>query len=125
MLRHAAAVLAIGLILAPLSAGQFNKKMSIGDAAPAFGKLPGADGKEYSLDSFKGKDVLVLVFTCNECPVAQNYEDRLLAFAKKYAGEKGKVGVLAVNVNRGEKETLPEMKERAREKGFSFPYVLD
>src|SRR5689334_10260242 len=95
------ALVAAALCLAtPLEAGKFNKKLSIGDSAPAFSKLPGTDGKDHSLDQFKDKDVVVVIVTCNHCPVAVAYEDRIIAFAKKYAGEKdSKVGVVAINVN--------------------------
>ena len=67
---------------APTPAGKFNKTLSIGDAAPAWEGLPGADGKEHALADFKGKDAVVVVFTCNSCPVAEGYEDRIVAFAK-------------------------------------------
>jgi peroxiredoxin len=119
------AVLVFGLLLAPLYAGEFNKKISIGDAAPNFSKLPGIDGKEYALDSFKDKEVLVIVVTCNECPVAQSYKDRIVAFTKKYAGDKGKVGVVGINVNPGDKEDLATMKEYAKKAGLNYPYVRD
>jgi peroxiredoxin len=124
MFRPAIAVVALGLFLAPAGAGEFNKKISIGDSAPKFA-AKGTDGKEYTLDSFKDKDVLVICVTCNHCPVAVAYEDRIIDFAKKYAGKDGKVAFLAVNVNLGEDDLLPKMKERAREKGFTFPYAID
>jgi thiol-disulfide isomerase/thioredoxin len=123
MVRSAIGVLALGVFLTLLSAGEFNKRLSLGDAAPAFSKLPGVDGKDYSLDSFKDKDVFVLVIMSNRCPVSQDYEDRLIAFANKYGGDASKVGILAVNVDK--EELLPQMKKRAQEKGFNFPYVLD
>jgi peroxiredoxin len=113
-------------LCAPASAGKFNKKVSIGDAAPTFSELPGVDDKKHSLSDFKDKDVLVVVVTCNHCPVAVAYEDRIIALAKKYAsGEDSKVGVVAINVNNLEADKLPKMKERAKEKGFNFPYLHD
>ena len=116
-------LLTVGLIgLLPLQAGEFNKKLSVGDAAPVWKDLPGTDGKTHSLDDLKGKDVVVLVFTCNSCPIAVDYEDRIIAFTKKYAG---KVAVVAVNVNVIEEDRLPKMQERAKEKGFNFPYLFD
>jgi peroxiredoxin len=125
MIRYAIAVLTLALFLAPLSGGEFNKKISIGDAAPQFSKLPAIDGKEYSLDSFKDKDVFVIVITCNECPVAQDYQDRIIAFAKKYMSDKSKVGFLAVNVNPGDDESLAKMKEHAQKNKFNFLYARD
>ncbi len=107
------------------TAGQFNEVLNVGDAAPAWSKLPGVDGKEHSLADLKDKPVLVVVFTCNSCPVAGDYEDRILALAKKHAGADGKVGLVAINVNKVEADGLPKMKERATAKGFTFPYIYD
>lgn len=106
-------------------AGEYNPTLSIGDAAPAWEKLPGVDGKTLSLADLKGKDVVVLVFTCNSCPFAVDYEDRLVAFAKKYCTPEGKVALVAVNVNQIDEDSLPKMKERAEKKGFTFPYLFD
>src|SRR5262249_19655600 len=61
------------------------------------------------------------VFTCNSCPVAELYEDRIIAFARKHAE---KVALVAINVNKIEPDRLPKMKERAKEKGFEFPYLF-
>ena len=52
-----------------------------------------------------------------------DYEERLVAFSKKYAGSK--VGLFAINVNKVEEDLLPAMKQRAKEKGFTFPYLFD
>src|ERR1700722_19516371 len=57
--------------------------LPIGAAAPDF-SLQGVDGKTYSLASFAGSRVLVVVFTCNHCPTAQAYEDRLIQLTKDY-----------------------------------------
>lgn len=103
--------------------GKFNKKIAIGDAAPNFTGLPGVDGNSHSLSDYKDKDVLVLVITCNHCPVAVGYEDRIIDFAKKHAGPK--VGLVAINVNNIDADKLNKMKERAKEKGFNFPYLYD
>lgn len=119
-----ALALAAPLTLAP--SGEFNKKVSIGDPAPRFEKLPAADGKSYSLADFADRDVLVLVVTCNHCPIAVAYEDRIIAFAKKYASNPGsKVALVALNVNNNEADRLPRMTERAKDKGFTFPYLYD
>jgi len=120
MLRGAALLSAV-VLLSGLSAGEFNKKINLGEASPTFVNLEGTDGKKYNLDSFK-KDVLVIAITCNHCPVAQDYEDRILAFAKKYAG---KIDFVAINVNNIEEDRLPEMIKRARDKGYTFPYLYD
>ena len=103
-------------------AGEFNTVLNIGDAAPAWKKLPGVDGKEHSLDDLKEKKLVVVVFTCNSCPVATDYEDRIIAFAKKYAEQ---VAVVAINVNRVPEDSLPKMKARAEQKKFPFVYLFD
>jgi peroxiredoxin len=122
-------VLALAVVVAlapPASAGRFNKKVGIGASAPAFSEVPSTDGKSYSLSDFADKDVLVIAVTCNHCPVAVAYEDRLVAFAKKYAmGSDAKVAFVAVNVQKMPIDRLDKMKERAKEKGFNFPYLYD
>jgi peroxiredoxin len=127
MFRIALMALALaGWVLVPAQAGKYNKKLKIGDPAPTFANLEGVDGKTYSLDSFKDKEVLVLCITCNHCPVAQAYEDRIIQFVKKYAsGPDSKVAFVAINVNNLEADKLPKMKERAQAKGFNFPYLYD
>lgn len=127
MRRAIAALCLIGLLsLAALApAGEFNKKLSVGDAAPAWKDLPGVDGKTHSLADLKDKQFVVLVFTCNSCPIAVDYEDRIIGFTKKYAGKDGQVAVVAVNVNVIEEDKLPKMIERSKEKGYNFPYLFD
>lgn len=101
------------------------ESVEIGSPAPAF-KGQGVDGKEYSLDDFKDAKAVVICFTCNECPIAVAYEDRFIAFAKEYKA-KG-VRLVAINVNTestGGAESLEDMKQRAEEKGFTYPYVKD
>src|ERR1700733_12331969 len=71
----------------PAAAGQFNGVMNLGDAAPAWTNLAGVDGKKHSLADLKDKEIVVVVFTCNSCPVAVLYEDRIIDFAKKHAGK--------------------------------------
>jgi peroxiredoxin len=112
-------------VVVPAEAGRYNKVLSIGDAAPAWVGLPGVDGKEHSLADLKGKDVVVVVFTCNSCPIAEGYEDRIIAFDKKHCGPGGKVALVAINVNVIPEDRLPAMRERAKEKGFRFPYLYD
>ena len=122
MVRLAASTFTL-LLGASLSfAGEFNTVLSIGDAAPAWKKLPGVDGKEHSLEDLKDKKLVVVIFTCNSCPIATAYEDRIIAFAKKNAEL---VGVVAINVNRVPADSLEKMKARAEEKGFPFPYLYD
>jgi peroxiredoxin len=119
------AVLALILGLVCLASARADS-IAIGASAPAWTELPGVDGKTHSLADLKDKDVVVLVFTCNSCPIAVDYEDRIIAFVKKFAGDaKSKVALVAVNVNNIEEDRLPKMKERAQAKGFNFPYLFD
>ena len=119
------AVPLLALCAAPADAGKYNKKLNIGDAAPAWDKLEATDGKKYALADFKDKGVLVVVFTCNSCIVAQSYEDRLIAFAAECGKADSKVGFVAINVNTGKDDALPAMKERAAKKKFGFTYLYD
>jgi thiol-disulfide isomerase/thioredoxin len=107
------------------TAGTYNKQLSIGDAAPAWSDLVGTDGQKHSLAEFADKDVLVVCFTCNTCPYAVDYEDRLIALAKKFNAEGNKCGLIAINANKVKDDLLPAMEERAKGKGFNFPYLHD
>lgn len=115
----------LALLPSPVEAGKYNTVLNIGDAAPAWKSLPGTDGKSHSLDDLKDKDVVVVVFTCNSCPYAVDYEDRIIALAGKHAGPRGKAAVVAINVNKIAEDSLPEMKKRAEARGFTFPYLFD
>jgi thiol-disulfide isomerase/thioredoxin len=111
-----------------------HKTLPIGSPAPDF-SLPGTDGKTYSLASFSGAEVLVVVFTCNHCPTAQAYEDRIIQLASDYAPKH--VAVVAIMPNNPQSinldelgytdmgDSFEEMKVRAREKNFNFPYLYD
>lgn len=114
-----------GLIMA-LVTQSGPETIPIGTPAPDFKNLPATDGKTYSLDSFRDSKVLVISFTCNHCPYAQAYEDRFVALAKEFAPK----GVAFVAINPNDTTTYPaddlaNMKKRAAEKGFPFPYVRD
>jgi peroxiredoxin len=127
MMRTVSAVsLLCGLVVAAfVHAGIYNSVLNLGDAAPAWIDLPGIDGKKHSLADLKDKDVVVVVFTCNSCPIAVDYEDRILAFAKKHCGPNDRTALVAINVNVIPEDRLPKMKERAKEKEFTFPYLFD
>jgi peroxiredoxin len=124
-LRIALSVLALFTSTTSALAGKFNKVLSIGDAAPAWQGLPGTDGKEHALADLTEKEVIVVVFTCNSCPVAESYENRIIAFAQANAGPDAKVGVVAINVNTAKDDALPAMKARAAKKKFPFLYLYD
>ena len=106
-------------------AGKYNQKLSLGDVAPAWEKLPGTDDKPHSLADLKDKDVVVVVFTCNSCPYAVDYQQRINTLAKAYAGPESKVAVVAICVNKVPEDELPAMKERAEAEGFVYDYLYD
>lgn len=118
-------VLLLTLLTGVAAAGKYNDVLNIGDDAPAWTDLPGVDGRTHSLADLADKNVVVVIFTCNSCPIAVDYEDRIIAFAKKYAGDSSKLAVVAINVNLIEADRLPKMRERAEAKGFNFPYLFD
>lgn len=106
-------------------AGEYNPVLDYGSEAPAWKKLPGIDGKTHSLADLKEKDFVVMFFTCNSCDYAREYEDRVIALGKKYAGKESDTAVVAINVNRIDEDALPAMKARAKERGFPFSYLYD
>jgi peroxiredoxin len=121
MIRLASLALVVSIFAARVQA----EPLKIGSPAPKFSGLECAvSGKSLSLADLKDKDVVVLCITCNHCPVAIAYQDRLNDFAKKH-GPDSKVALVAISVNTGEDDSLPKMQERAKEKSFKFPYVYD
>lgn len=102
---------------------QFNAEVSAGEKAPDFSDLPGIDGKKHGLSEYKKAKAVVVVFTCNHCPVAVAYEDRLVALQKEYS-ERG-VQLVAICANAEEESNLDKLKERAESKKFNFPYLRD
>lgn len=101
------------------------KTLKIGSKIPYF-KLKGVDEKEYSLDSFSGKKILVVIFSCNHCPYVQAYENRIIDIKKEFE-DKG-AAVVAINSNDDSKypdDSFENMKKRASEKHFNFPYLRD
>jgi thiol-disulfide isomerase/thioredoxin len=109
-------------------------RLTIGEIAPDF-RLPGIDGRDWTLDDFKSFNVLVVYFTSNHCPVCHAQDPRLLKLLKEFDG-KG-VGVVAINPNSGDGLRLDElgyskyddgfehMKLYAKDEGFHFPYLYD
>jgi peroxiredoxin len=110
------------------------KTLEIGASAPDF-SLPGVDGKTYTLASFKNAKVLAIVFMCNHCPTSQAYEERVIKLTSDYAA-KG-VSVVAINPNNPASlrldelgysdvgDSFEEMKIRAKDVHFNFPYLYD
>jgi thiol-disulfide isomerase/thioredoxin len=108
--------------------------LPIGSKAPDF-TLPGVDGKTYSLKDFADSRVLVVIFTCNHCPTAQAYENRIARLAADYR-DKG-VAVVAISPNDPAAvrldelgytdlgDSFAEMKVRAKDHHFKYPYLYD
>ena len=110
------------------------KTLETGAAAPDF-NLPGVDGKYYSLNDFKDAKALAIIFTCNHCPTAQAYEERIISVAADYK-DKG-VAVVAISPNSplgllyeelgysDLNDDYEAMKLRAEHRKFNFPYLYD
>lgn len=102
-----------------------SKGYEVGDTAADF-KLKNIDGKMVSLSDFKKAKGFIVVFTCNHCPYAKKYEDRIVALDKKY--KDAGYPVIAINPNDPNlqpEDGLQQMITRAKEKGFTFPYLVD
>ena len=108
--------------------------LAIGAATPDF-DLPGVDDRHVRLSDFAAARVLVVVFTCNHCPTAQAYEDRIVQLYRDYQDRS--VAIVAISPNdpcavrldelgyTDLSDSLEEMKLRAKEKRFPFPYLYD
>jgi peroxiredoxin len=114
---------ATAIVLAASSSCVFGAGVKIGDPGPPWSDLVGVDDKKHGLDEYPKAEAVVLVFTCNTCPVAVAYQDRLIALQKEYS-EKG-VQVVALNVNKIPGDGFEDMKARARDKEFPYPYLYD
>jgi peroxiredoxin len=97
----------------------------VGDIATDF-KLKNIDGRMVSLADYKNAKGYIVIFTCNTCPYAVQYEDRIIALDKKYADQG--YPVVAIMPNNPEiqpGDNVEAMKARAASKGFTFPYLID
>jgi peroxiredoxin len=116
------------------SAAKMPKRLEIGAKAPDF-NLPGVDGKYYKLSTFAKADILVVIFTCNHCPTAQAYEERIKKLTTDYKNKD--VAIVAISPNDPKavrldelgysdvSDSFEEMKFRAKDKKFNFPYLYD
>ena len=118
-------VLSIILVFISAFTTAQNKGYKVGDEATNF-TLENIDGKKTSLSDYKDAKGFIIVFTCNTCPYSVAYEDRIMALDKKN-NTKG-YPVIAINPNdpaAKSGDSMAAMKVRAKEKGFTFPYLLD
>ena len=103
----------------------FDDGYDIGDKATDF-SLENIDGSFVSLSDFKDAKGFIIVFTCNTCPYAVLYEDRIEALNKKYAHQGYPViAIMPNNVETKPGDSMISMRERAIDKGFTFPYLID
>ena len=108
--------------------------LQLGAAAPEF-NLPGIDGRNWTLKDFADAKILVVAFTCNHCPTAQYYQERVKQIVTDYKS-KG-VALVAIMPNDPKSvrldelgwtdlsDSFAEMKLRAKECQFNFPYLYD
>src|SRR5438105_1639716 len=108
--------------------------LALGSPAPNF-ELPGVDGTMHKLADYASSPVLVVVFTCNHCPIAQMYERRIAQLAADYK-DRG-VALVAIQPNDPKaitideldssdiSDSLEEMKIRAQYKHLTYPYLYD
>lgn len=99
--------------------------VKVGDKAPDF-SLKNVDGKIVSLSDYAKEKGVIVIFTCNHCPYAKLYEERIIALHKEFAPK----GFPVVAINPNAPEIVPEdsyenMQKRAKEKNYPFPYLFD
>ena len=108
--------------------------LAIGSSAPYF-NLPGVDGQYHSIDDYADSDVLVVIFTCNHCPTAQAYEERIKELVNDYSDKSVQVVAISPNSPVGLMynelgytdlgDTFDDMIVRANDMQFNFPYLYD
>lgn len=118
-------VLSIAVLFMAFSTQPISTGYKVGDIATDF-SLKNIDGKMVSLSDFKDAKGFIVIFTCNTCPYAVAYEDRIVDLDKKYAAKGYPVIAIMPNdtdVKPG--DNMEAMKARAKAKGFTFPYLMD
>ena len=101
-----------------------NFKLPIGSTAIEFDLL-GVDGRNYMLRYFLNREILVVIFTCNHCPYAQAYEDRIITIAKEFSKNTAFFAINSNDASKYPQDSFEEMKIRAKEKRYPFPYLYD
>lgn len=114
-------IISLSLFTLSVSGGGYN----VGDKASDF-SLKNTEGEYVSLKDYPETKGFVVIFTCNHCPFARAYEDRIIAIHNKYSLK----GYPVIAINPNDPEIVPEdsyenMKIRVKEKGYTFPYLDD
>jgi thiol-disulfide isomerase/thioredoxin len=127
-------IVLLAAVAAGCGAGADDRSLAIGSSAPDFA-LPGIDGKVHSLGEYASSRVLAVVFTCNHCPAAQRYEDRLRELDEDYRGKS--MTLVAINADNPDAvplseltysdggDSLVDMKARASYRRLQYPYLYD
>lgn len=113
------------LVFAAILSQAQSKTLKAGETAPDF-KLKNVDNKEVSFESYPKAKGFIVVFTCNTCPYAKAYEQRILDLDSKFKSQG--YPVIAINPNDPEAskaDTFDKMQDLAKEKKYSFPYLFD
>lgn len=120
----------VAVLLLLISAFTINKSAvnegyKVGDIAEDF-TLKNVDGNMVSLSDYEDAKGFIITFTCNTCPFAVAYEDRIIALDKKFAAKGYPViAIMPNNIVVKPDDNLDAMKVRAESKGFTFPYLID
>ena len=136
MFRRAAVMLMMAVLMSVVVAGVEARTttiegaenvtlLEVGDAAPEFA-LFGVDLKYHSLENYRDKDAVVVIFHCNHCPISRRNVDKIVELGNEY--QEKNVQFLVINPNPADKvaaDGFMQMMERAEEKEFPFPYLYD
>lgn len=120
-----ALVIVLSVSAFTIASTNIDEGYKIGDVAEDF-SLKNIDGKMVSLAGYKDVKGFIVIFTCNTCPYAVMYEDRIIALNNKYASKGYPViAIMPNNTVKKPGDNFDAMKQRAKEKGFTFPYLID
>jgi peroxiredoxin len=114
------------VLLCTLAVSAFAADLKLGDPAPlAAAKLKNVDGKSVAITDVAGAKGTLVIFTCNHCPFVKAWEERMVALGNTYS--KQGIGTIMLNPNDPAVagDTFEGMQERAKTRGFNFPYVVD
>ena len=98
--------------------------LKAGDAAPGF-DLPGIDGRRHSLQSYSGRDALLVVFMCNHCPYVKAKIDAIKEIHERFGDRVAVVGINSNDASRYPDDSYENMKAVAAERGIGFDYLVD